>query len=334
MTQDNKPETGITLFKAETGLTTRDLVAHGKRIQDIAQQAMKEGVHFGRIPGVPKPTLFKPGAELLCVTFGLRPDFTETHRLDTSAVYEWPERRKRSGDIIPAGKCIGLTHYGYKCKVVHFATGRIIGEGEGSCSNWETKYRDLPWPDVDNTVKKMAQKRALVAAVLVATACSDTFTQDVEDMPHITDEAHASAPAQEAPRGLCPDHNKPFVERKGPSGAFWACGTKTGEKDGRATWCQRRPAEAPATKPEAQTGTVVSADKATPEQVAAIYALGHELGAKNDAETDRRTIVKMGVRPQDLTVPQASKLIDALKTAVADAQKRASAPVPEAAKGV
>lgn len=47
----------------------------------------------------------------------------------------------------------------------------------------ETQYR-IPNPDVAdviNTCQKMAQKRALVAAVLVVTNCSDAFTQDVED---------------------------------------------------------------------------------------------------------------------------------------------------------
>lgn len=47
----------------------------------------------------------------------------------------------------------------------------------------QTVYR-LPNPDsadVVNTCQKMAQKRALVAAVLIVTNCSDAFTQDLED---------------------------------------------------------------------------------------------------------------------------------------------------------
>jgi len=35
--------------------------------------------------------------------------------------------------------------------------------------------------DVVNTIQKMAQKRALVAATLIATSASEFFTQDVED---------------------------------------------------------------------------------------------------------------------------------------------------------
>lgn len=47
----------------------------------------------------------------------------------------------------------------------------------------QTLYR-VPNPDVAdciNTCQKMAQKRALVAAVLVVTNCSDAFTQDLDD---------------------------------------------------------------------------------------------------------------------------------------------------------
>lgn len=59
-------------------------------------------------------------------------------------------------------------------------------KGGGTMEAWEidsTLYR-IPNPDVAdvvNTLQKMAQKRALVAAVLVVTNCSDAFTQDIED---------------------------------------------------------------------------------------------------------------------------------------------------------
>ena len=37
--------------------------------------------------------------------------------------------------------------------------------------------------DADNTILKMAKKRALIDAVLTVTAASDIFAQDVEDLP-------------------------------------------------------------------------------------------------------------------------------------------------------
>src|ERR1019366_6667026 len=58
----------------------------------------------------------------------------------------------------------------------------------GNSVAWELEtdtalYR-IPNPDgadVVNTIQKMAQKRALVAATLLATSASEFFTQDVED---------------------------------------------------------------------------------------------------------------------------------------------------------
>lgn len=71
---------------------------------------------------------------------------------------------------------------------------------KGDQVGWEievdmTMYR-IPNPDsadTVNTCQKMAQKRALVAAVLVVTNCSDAFTQDLEDQ-----EEQRNTPAQQA----------------------------------------------------------------------------------------------------------------------------------------
>ena len=60
---------------------------------------------------------------------------------------------------------------------------------QGKAYAWEmdadlTLYR-IPNPDVAdlvNTIQKMAQKRSLVAATLIATSASEFFTQDIEDI--------------------------------------------------------------------------------------------------------------------------------------------------------
>ena len=59
---------------------------------------------------------------------------------------------------------------------------------QGKLPAWEidvdtTLYRILNQEvaDLINTIQKMAQKRALVAATLIATSASEFFTQDVED---------------------------------------------------------------------------------------------------------------------------------------------------------
>jgi len=80
--------------------------------------------------------------------------------------------------------------------------------GQKKHDGWEitmdqTQYR-VPNPEISdtiNTVQKMAQKRALVAAVLVVTNCSDAFTQDIEDFEDHAPQhqaAHEPAPADRA----------------------------------------------------------------------------------------------------------------------------------------
>jgi hypothetical protein len=53
--------------------------------------------------------------------------------------------------------------------------------------------------DLANTILKMAKKRALIDAVLTATAASDIFTQDIEDLPPEYQAGEAPAPAQNKP---------------------------------------------------------------------------------------------------------------------------------------
>lgn len=72
--------------------------------------------------------------------------------------------------------------------------------GEKHFDGWEidtTVYR-VPNPDIAdqvNTILKIAQKRALVAAVLVVTNASDAFTQDLEDLHDTPTVAQADAAA-------------------------------------------------------------------------------------------------------------------------------------------
>jgi len=71
----------------------------------------------------------------------------------------------------------------------------------------DTLYR-IPNPDVAdavNTVQKMAQKRALVAAVLIVTNCSDAFTQDLEDAEPAPVPTPSVAPAPKPPARPVPN---------------------------------------------------------------------------------------------------------------------------------
>lgn len=130
---------------------------------------MRKGTHYGVIPGTKKPSLYKPGAEMLCTLFRLVP----TYAVDKTD-YDGGHRE-----------------YSVTCTLTKMDTGQVWAQGIGLCSTMESKYR-YRWrnrqrvenPDIAdtwNTVLKMAKKRALVDATLTATGCSDMFTQDVED---------------------------------------------------------------------------------------------------------------------------------------------------------
>jgi hypothetical protein len=216
-------------------LTASDVRAQVNLIQQVVAEVMIDGEHYGVIPGTapkdgkpPKKTLLKAGAEKLCLTFRLDPQYEITERYD--------------GDHLTVST---------KCTLFHIPTGNRMGSGLGSCSTKESKYayrmasRRCPkcnkeaiikgkeeygggWlcfdkkggckakyqdgdasiesqtigrvenedkADQYNTVLKMSNKRALVAAVLNVTAASDIFTQDLEDVPLVVpDEAPKTAP--------------------------------------------------------------------------------------------------------------------------------------------
>lgn len=121
---------------------------------------MSEGVDYGVIPGTKKPTLLKPGAEKLCRLFGLRPTFDI---INSVVDFDKP-----------------LFHYHYRCAL--YRGGELVATGDGCCNSCETKYKKQEYKifDLTNTICKMAQKRALIAAVLASCGASQFFTQDLE----------------------------------------------------------------------------------------------------------------------------------------------------------
>lgn len=170
------------------------LLSYHDDVAKIVQNALTPDVDFGLIPGTgDKPSLLKPGAEKLCLAFGAHPEYELIEYEGAhDAEIVWVKRKKiwRKGERgfdwgEETGNALGLYRYRYRCKIV-LADGRIIAMAEGVCSTLESKYVDRP-RDSENTVCKMAQKRAFVAAVLHAFALSNRFTQDIEDMRHDPD---------------------------------------------------------------------------------------------------------------------------------------------------
>jgi len=189
-----------TIETLDQRLSVAQIMARRSAIQALMRGTMREEVDYGTIPGTPKPTLYKPGAEKICSMFQLAP---RVHITDMST----PDSVR------------------YQVRVeLYTVSGIFCGEGIGSASSAETKYqwrasvckeefektpedrRRLAYKrgrensyytvmqvrtepeDTDNTVLKMAKKRAMIDAVLTVTAASDIFTQDVEDDPNAADE--------------------------------------------------------------------------------------------------------------------------------------------------
>ncbi len=98
----------------------REVMAQIQAIQHLMKEGMKENEHFGVIPGTnSKPALLKPGAEKLGLMFRL------------AGKYETQEASLPNGHL----------DVRVKCSLYHIVTGHFWGEGLGSCSTMESKYR-------------------------------------------------------------------------------------------------------------------------------------------------------------------------------------------------
>jgi len=58
----------------------------------------------------------------------------------------------------------------------------LLLKGFGAANTKERKYLKQDPYTIDNTVLKIAKKRALIDAVLLVASLSEVFTQDIEDM--------------------------------------------------------------------------------------------------------------------------------------------------------
>ena len=140
-----------------------------KQFQALVQSQFTQNHDFGVIPRTGKPTLLKPGAEKLIMLLGLTSGF---EILDSTRDFD-----------------TGFFQYQVACRLKKY--GEVITEGFGSCNTKENKYVHGDGFSQDNTVLKMAKKRAMVDAALLVGSLSDVFTQDIEDMDLAGNQASA-----------------------------------------------------------------------------------------------------------------------------------------------
>jgi len=239
------------------------LKARYKTLVAATQELLRDGVDYGVIPGTnDKPVLLKPGAEKLTTLFGLRPRFLLVDKMEDwdqgRFYYRYRcELLDRSGQFLAdaEGSCNSLESkyrwrqarltcpscgadtvmrsrypprndpqgkpgwYCRSCKAQYaFGDERITKQETGRVENPE------PFSLI-NTIQKMAQKRALVAAVLVATGASEFFTQDLEDMPvsGAVVEQETAPPEPESAEPETPDNDRePVVQTRDGRQEFWA----------------------------------------------------------------------------------------------------------------
>jgi hypothetical protein len=233
---------------ADFAMSAQDVLKQAALIQQVMGSVMKDGEHYGIIPGTAKAdgsgkkSLLKSGAEKLCFVFGLSnkleiqvdnlPGLHREYRIicnlfdrggnlrgqgvGSASTMESKHRyRGAAGKACP--KCGAMA---CKASKKEYGGGYYCDQKGGGCG-WQTKANTPEAKALDqfaavrqentdpadqyNTVLKMAKKRALVDAVLTATAASDIFAQDLEDLEDkidsvvIEEEPAKAQPARTAP---------------------------------------------------------------------------------------------------------------------------------------
>lgn len=167
-------------YIAQVAVTPEQALKAYQALKEITQKVLQKGVDYDVIPGTPKPSLLKSGAENLLRFYGLG------HRVvKTNAIEDW-ER--------------GFFHYEFKVTVHKtFDDGRefVLSECYGSANTKEKRYRNQDPFMLVNTVQKMAIKRALVGAALQATGASGLFTQDIEDLEMTPESSQPQKPQKQ-----------------------------------------------------------------------------------------------------------------------------------------
>jgi hypothetical protein len=188
--------------------------------KEFIENVLKVNIDYGVTPGTSdKPSLKKPGAEKMASFFGLAPIFEDVataedwtgaehsgepffyyrqkcklyraDRLIASAdgsCNSWEKKYRYRNADRTCPNCGKATIFKSKNNPEFYcwnkkggcgATFKLDDERITKQEAGQVKNPDVA--ELTNTILKMAQKRALVAAVLIATNASDYFTQDLDD---------------------------------------------------------------------------------------------------------------------------------------------------------
>lgn len=200
--------------------------ARARYLQAAMRELFTPGREYLELGG--RWVLTKAGAETLLGCFELVAlhAITERCELDENALVSiGAELKARHGYYEARSQCTLQSH-----------TGIVVARASGSANSNETWATGLSVWDAKNPVLKMAEKRALVAAVLVAVGGSAVLTQDLDDLHQAgaapsgaaappAGEVTAPAPAKPAavpqPTGPRPQPMRPAVSAPQPNQSTW-----------------------------------------------------------------------------------------------------------------
>lgn len=190
-----------TELKTTTSMSIEDMKNWYGQFIEFSKSILVDKLDFGTIPWVSKPSLLKPGAEKLRVFYGLSVKMDRTGETmdiekDFYDVSYMATVSNKDGLVMAqcewsANTCEDKYRYSW------VATNKKPSKDEAEhlkaqkLGRWSKNWNDWVWMEkteatnrlsLKNTIQKMAQKRAFVWAILMATGASEFFTQDVEDM--------------------------------------------------------------------------------------------------------------------------------------------------------
>ena len=187
-----KPETKPVTTSGARGLTVEEAKSFDDEMNRFIDAVLIAGVDYGIIPNCKKPTLLKSGAEKILNYLGLIARTEISNRVED---YN-----------------IGFFSYEAKVYLIDY-NGVVKGEGIGITNTREGKYAKANGYAVQNTVLKMAKKRALVDAALNVGNLSARFTQDVEDMNIEPDSVGGKNP-EELKKDSKPKSDRPVTQKQ------------------------------------------------------------------------------------------------------------------------
>lgn len=210
-----RPTSGLALSFTEMTMRVAQL-------DQFYREVMQEGTDYGKIPGTDKPTLYQPGAQMLDQIFGYAPTFEvmassvidwqrpipffhyviccrlvsrRTNEVVAEGIgscnsfedkYRWRNAKRVCPDCKGEAIIKGKAEFGggWLCFRKNGGCGAKFRDGDAAIEGQavgRTENEDSA--SLENTISKMAQKRAHIAATLNATGASRIFTQDIEDLP-------------------------------------------------------------------------------------------------------------------------------------------------------